>query len=454
MRIELLGGGGVRVPHLVYRLLKHRRELDLSEILLYDAVPARAAAMAALCEALVRRSGDAPLPLRVLDRPGGGGRVDFVLTAIRPGGDRGRARDEALCREVGLLGQETTGAGGFFMALRTLGPLTEAVGAALATSPAAWVLNFTNPAGLMTEALSALGVERVIGICDTPSHALAEIEQALDLEAGALTPDYFGLNHMGFFGALTDQSGTDRLPELFERYETLTARAETLRYFAPDVVRAIGALPVEYVHFYLDRRGAVERQARAEILRGAQIEALNTALWREVEAAMPDRPDTALDAYLRTMATRNATYFATETGASRRPLERPERYLESPGYEVVALAAMRALLGGPAATLMLDVPGGGARIGADAHEVFETTVRLDSSGVEVLAGRAPTGFVRGLVGAVKAFERLALEAWRRPGRAAVLAALLAHPLVADADAARRLLTLAEAAGVEGVAGVA
>ena len=452
MRIEVLGGGGVRVPHLVYRLLRHRSEIGLDEVLLYDSAPERAAAMGALLDALVARSGQPPLPIRVLERPDGGGRVDFILTAIRPGGDRGRARDEALCREVGLLGQETTGAGGMFMAIRTLGPLTEAVLRSLEASPDAWVLNFTNPAGLMTEALSALGVRRAIGICDTPSHFLQEIETALGVGAGALTPDYFGLNHLGFFSALVDQEGVDRLPGLLGRYEGYMPEIETFRYFAPAVVRAIGALPVEYVHFYLDRRGAVARQAQADILRGAQVEGLNRNLWERVMAALPDHPEGALDVYLETMMTRDATYFATETGAARRAPERPEAYLEHPGYEVVALAAMRALTGGESVTLMLDVPGGGERIGAPAHEVFETAVAVDASGVRVVPGGPPGEFVRGLVAAVKSYERLTLEAWRHPSREAQLAALLAHPLVADGDAAVRLLDLAAKAGVEGILG--
>ncbi len=452
MRLELLGGGGVRVPHLVYRVLAFKERLDLEEILLYDVDRRRAELMAALCTALARRRG-VELPLRILDRPGGGGPVDFVLTAIRPGLDAGRARDERLCREAGLLGQETTGACGFLMALRTVGPLTDAVLRSLDTSPDAWVLNFTNPAGIMTEALGQHGVARALGLCDTPSHLLQEVENGLGLGPDGLDAHYFGLNHLGFFTALLDSEGRDRLPDLLKDYERLAERIDTLRYFPAEIVRAIGSLPVEYVHFYLDRTGTLARQARSEG-RGGQIEGLNRTLWQAVADDMPGRPDAALDAYVKAMATRSATYLQAETGTARTQPAEWQTYLEEPGYEVVALRVIAALRGQGEARLLLDVAGGGAAVGAPAGEVYETSVLVDSAGVHVRPITPPSEWVRGLVGAVKAYERLTLRAAAEPTRETLLAALTAHPLVADVPSAIALLDKARAAGVEVVAGAA
>lgn len=446
MRIELLGGGGVRVPHLVYRLLAVKDRLDLEEVLLYDSQPRRVELMAGLCTALARRRG-VDLPLRILDRPGGGGRVDFVLTAIRPGLDAGRARDERLCREVGLLGQETTGACGFLMAVRTLGPLADIVLKSLDTSPDAWVLNFTNPAGMMTEGLVRRGVSRAVGLCDTPSHFLEELEAGLGAASGGLDAHYFGLNHLGFFSALVDAGGRDLLPRLLADYDRYAERIATLRYFPADVVRAIGQLPVEYVHFYLDRRGTLRRQGQGAG-RGAQVEALNRDLWRGVEASLPDRPDDALAAYIKAMATRSATYLQAETGTVRRHASDWQSYLEEPGYEVVAIAVMEALRGQGEARLLLDVAGGGAVVGAPPEEVYETSVRVDSAGVHVRDVTAPSDWVRGLVAAVKAYERLTLKAAAEPGRESLLAALMAHPLVADQEAALALLERGREVGVE------
>ncbi len=452
MRIELLGGGGVRVPHLVHRLLAVRERLDLDEILLYDTDRRRAELMAGLCTALVRRRGP-DLPLRVLDRPGGGGRVDFVLTAIRPGLDSGRARDERLCREVGLIAQETTGAVGFLMAMRTVAPLYQAVRASLETSPDAWVLNFTNPAGLMTEALTRQGVDRAVGLCDTPSHMLEQLEEALSVAPGSLDAHYFGLNHLGFFTALVDRDGRDRLGDVLARYDAIAEHVETLRYFSAETVRAIGQLPVEYVHFYLDRLDALRRQGES-LGRGAQIEALNRELWRVVAGSLPNRPEEALDAYLRTMATRSATYLEAETGTRRGRSAEPEAYLDEAGYEVIAIRLMEALAGAGEGRLLLNVAGGGRVIGAPADEVYETSVRVDRDGIHVLDVTAPREWVRGLVGAVKSFERLALAAAAAPSRETFLAALTAHPLVADEGAALALLDHGRAAGLETLANLA
>lgn len=452
MRLELLGGGGLRVPHLVYRLMTLREELDLEEILLYDVDRRRAETMAALCEELGRRQ-DTPVRLKVLDVPRPPDPVDFVLTAIRPGGDRGRARDEAVCREVGLLGQETTGAVGFLMALRTARPLVEGVLEALSPNPSAYVLNFTNPAGIMTDALCRAGVDKAVGLCDTPSHFLLELAEGLGLAEDDLQADYFGLNHMGFFTALTDKAGKDRLPDILGRLEELSQTVRPLGYFPPDVLRALGNLPTEYLHFYLDRRGSLSRQAATPISRGAQIETLNARFWERVHGSATPAADQVLDSYLEVMSTRSATYLRAETGSAYERQVDPKSYLDHPGYEAIAISAIQAVRGGPPARLMLDVAGGGESVGIQSPDVYETSVLVDQSGIHPKSVTAPSPVAQSLIASVKTYERLTLEAISHPGPDALLAALLAHPLVADGPLAMAFLDRAAAQGAEGVAGV-
>lgn len=449
MRLELLGGGGLRVPHLVYRLMTLREELGLEEILLYDTDHRRAETMAALCSELGTRRGT-PVRLTVLDTPRPPGSVDFILTAIRPGGDHGRARDEAVCRRVGLLGQETTGAVGFLMALRTAGPLVETVLEALSRSPSAYVINFTNPAGLMTEALHRAGVTRVAGLCDTPSHFLLELADGIGVPEASLTADYFGLNHLGFFTALRDDRGIDRLPDVLGSLEDLSKTVRPLGYFPPEVLRALGNLPTEYLHFYLDRRGSLARQATTPVSRGAQIEALNERFWETVHR---DGSTRILDTYLEVMATRSATYLRAETGSTYERQVDPTSYLEHPGYEAIAVQTMQALQGGAPARLMLDVAGGGESVGIQSSEVYETTVVVDTAGIHPRPVTPPSPIAHALIHSVKAYERLTLEAIRRPTPDALLAAVLAHPLVADGPVALSFLDEAAQQGAEGVAGV-
>lgn len=452
MRALLLGGGGLRVPHLVHGLLAETGDLALEELDLYDIDRRRADTMAALCAELARREERA-LRLTVLDRPRPPAPVDFVLTAIRPGGDHGRARDEALCRASGLLGQETTGAAGFLMALRTAPALVQGVTEALASNPSAYVLNFTNPAGLMTEVLSRAGVKRAVGLCDTPSHFLVELADALGIEEPALRPQYFGLNHLGFFTGIGDQDGRDLLPQVLADLERLRERVRPLGYFPAEVVRAIGNLPTEYVHFYLDRRGSLARQERTPESRGAQIERLNRRFWEAVAQEPAAKPEGVLDTYLSVMAERSATYLRAETGSTYvRPVD-GHTYLEQPGYEAIAIRAMRALTGGPPATLMLNVAAGGESIGVQSAEVYETTVRVDAQGLRAQPVTPPGPVAMSLLAQVKTYERLTLEAIAHPAADRLLAALLAHPLVADGPVAMAFLDRAAEAGVEGVQGV-
>jgi 6-phospho-beta-glucosidase len=437
----------VRVPRLVHGLVDPARGLPIEEIHLYDTDVPRAEAMALLCRELAREAR-AEVRIEVaqsLDRLPA---VDHILTAIRPGGDHGRARDEAVCRSVGLLGQETTGAAGFFMILRTVRPLLEAVSAALARSPDAWVLNFTNPAGVMTEALARAGAERVVGICDTPSHLVEELAPALGLAADRLVPSYTGLNHMGFFTGLADESGTDRLPEILARYEELSRAVRPLSYFPADWVRALGCLPVEYVHYYHDRAGTLQRQAAAAHGRGAQIESLNLGLWQALASFLPDNPPLALAVWREQMATRSATYMRAETGSPVLREVTAASYFTREGYEAVAIAVLQALAGEGERTLVLDAPARGAVAWAPPEEVFELSFRIGADGLVPAPGPALGGDALALLQSVKAYERLALQAALEPGEEAMVAALVAHPLVGGAERAHAVLRAAAAAGVE------
>lgn len=451
-RILVLGGGGVRVPRLVHGLVDPARALPIEEIHLYDVDGRRAAAMAVLCRELAREAG-ARVRIEVAARLDALPAVDHVLTAIRPGGDRGRARDEAVCKSAGLLGQETTGAAGFFMILRTARPLLEAVAAARVQSPEAWVLNFTNPAGVMTEALVQDGVARAVGVCDTPSHLVEELAPALGVDPDSLTPSYTGLNHMGFFTRLVDAGGADRLPEILARYEELSRVVRPLSYFPAAWVRSLGCLPVEYVHYYHDRAGTLARQAAAAQGRGGQIEDLNRALWQALDRLLPGDPAAALAAWRAQMATRSATYMRVETGSQVRREVSAATYFEREGYEAVAIALMQALAGRGARTLVLDAPSRGAIAWAGADEVFELSLRVDADGLRPVPGPPPGSEALALVRAVKAYERLALAAALHPTEDALVAALAAHPLMADEATARRVLTAAARAGVPVVAQV-
>src|SRR3954451_541597 len=179
MRLTILGGGGFRVP-LIYRaLLADREEGRVTHVTLHDLDPSR---LAAIGRVLSAQAGDDPLAPGVTattDLAEALTGADFVFFAVRVHGLRGRVIDERVALDEGVLGQETVGAGGIAYGLRTV-PVVRALARPISpVAPAAWVINFTNPAGLVTEAMSAHLGDRVIGICDSPSALARRVVRAL-----------------------------------------------------------------------------------------------------------------------------------------------------------------------------------------------------------------------------------------------------------------------------------
>src|SRR5688572_25988499 len=192
MKIAVIGGAGVRVPLLVNGLAG--AALGIDEFALYDPDHERLAVIAGLAR---RRSGSA----RVTTHASSAAAIDgasFVITSIRVAGMEARVRDERAALDLGFVGQETVGPGGFAMAVRTIPPLLDYARQVMQRAPDAWIINFTNPAGLVTQALTSETGARVVGICDTPTEVFQEVAHALGVPAEECRFDYVGLNHLGF----------------------------------------------------------------------------------------------------------------------------------------------------------------------------------------------------------------------------------------------------------------
>src|SRR5262245_62920331 len=241
MKIAVLGGGGFRVP-MVYGVLAERAtRLGLEEVALYDVDEQRLARIAPVLEGLAHER-DARLPFAAttsLDEAIDG--ADFVFCAIRVGRLEGRAVDERVALDEGVVGQETTGPGGLCFALRTVPVMVELARRVAERAPQAWFVNFTNPAGLVTEAVRAELGDRVLGICDSPSGLCRRVAAALGRRPDELWFDYFGLNHLGWLRSVRD--GTrDLLPELLDDDERL-ATFEEGRLFGGEWLGSLGLMP-------------------------------------------------------------------------------------------------------------------------------------------------------------------------------------------------------------------
>ena len=446
MKLAILGGGGFRVPMVYQALLADAGPLRDTEVVLHDSDPERLAVMESVLARLAGRSPDAPRVTAAGDLDAALEGADFVFSAIRVGGLAGRERDERIALDLGVLGQETTGPGGIAFGLRTIPVALHIAERARQLCPDAYVINFTNPAGMITEAMQRVLGERVIGICDTPSGLGRRITAALGLDPAEARLDYVGLNHLGWMRGVIC-GGADRLPGLLADDERLATLEET-DIFGADWIRTLGCVPNEYLYYYYFNRDAIAAIAAQDAPRGAFLTRQQNGFYAAASAA----PQRALDLWEQTHAERRSLYMAeARSGGERMPGTDGQRGADQPpggagepiqppegGYSGVALGVMRAIGGGEPATMILNVRNGDVLAGLDADAVVEVPTVVDASGVHPLPAAAPDMSQLGLMQQVKAVERLTIEAATTGSDDAMLRAFALHPLVDSISVARRL----------------
>lgn len=447
MRLLIAGGGGFRVP-LIYRALASGRFAGLaSELVLFDVDPARLAAIHAVLDSMP--APDVPLSVRSTTslRKGLPG-ADMVFAAIRPGGTAGRMADEAVARSLGLLGQETTGAGGISYALRTIPHMLALARQMRELCPEARLINFTNPAGMVTEALAPLLGRRVIGICDSAGGLVHRAARAagVELQAGKLDGvGYYGLNHLGWLYRL-ESEGLDVLPRLLADPGALQSFEEG-RLFPQPFLAELGALPNEYLYYYYRHDAARQAMAALPLNRGESIHRQQADLYPRLAVAGQD----AYRLWEEGRVSREEGYLAEARPDGER---RNEDDLAGGGYERVALTAMAALSGRGRTQLILNTrnalePANPATAdpaaalpaipGLPADAVVELPCTVTSHGAVPLPQAAPPEEQLNLLRSVKNVERLTVRAVTEGNREAALEAFAQHPLVGSADLAAQLL---------------
>ncbi|MFF5757225.1 6-phospho-beta-glucosidase [Streptomyces longwoodensis] len=431
MRLTILGGGGFRVPLVYGALLTDRGEGRVTEVVLHDLDAGRLHAVARVLAEQASATGDAPRVTATTDLDEALRGADFVFSAIRVGGLEGRADDERVALAEGVLGQETVGAGGIAYGLRTVPVAVDIARRVARLAPDAWVINFTNPAGLVTEAMSRHLGDRVIGICDSPVGLGRRIARVLGADPKQAWIDYVGLNHLGWVRGLC-VAGRDELPRLLAD-PALLGSFEEGKLFGADWLRSLGAIPNEYLHYYYFNREAVHSYQQAERTRGAFLRDQQARFYAEVG----NRGTSALELWDRTRAEREATYMAENretAGAGERDADDL-----SGGYEKVALALMRAIARDERTTLILNVRNRHTLAALDPDAVIEVPCLVDASGAHPIAVDPLPGHATGLVCSVKAVEREVLAAAESGSRATAVKAFALHPLVDSVNVARRLV---------------
>ena len=298
------------------------------------------------------------------------------------------------------------------MALRTVPVAIEHARLVEKLAPEAWIINFTNPAGLITQAISAHTEARVVGICDTPAELFFRIALALREPLRDVACEYLGLNHLGWVRAVRVR-GEEMIDRLLE-HDSLLRSLYQSDLFPPALIRSLRLIPTEYLFFYYRQRAAMENQHAAAATRGEELLELNRRVMLELESSLKMGDSTgALRAYRAYLNRRNASYMHLEADGTS-AFQQPDligTFEGATGYHRIAIETISALKSSELRPIVLNVRNQGAIDELERDDVVEIPCMLDCSGPHPDPYRAASPkIVRGLTIAVKTYERLTIEA--------------------------------------------
>jgi len=437
MKLTIIGAGGVRTPLILNAIVKRNERLGFTRLALLDIDKKHLELMAKVTEAVERSLWGSVDILRTTDATEALDGADFVITTFRVGGIEGRVLDERLALEHNVIGQETTGPGGFAMAMRSIPVVFEYIEIMKKVCPDAWLINFANPSGLITEAVTSNQLwKRIVGICDGPSTLwayAASLLHATSLQDVDL--DYFGLNHLGWIRSI--KSGNKEfLPELLDM---IAKTGGIPGYpFKPEFLSALGLIPNEYLKYFYATDHSLKKLKSKKKTRGELLLDANNRLFMELQN---NAEKNYQEIYQKYLAHRHGTYSddydegATILDTNR---ERAER-LAPDGYAGVALDFIEGITGKKPGKLILNVPNKSSISGMGAEDIVELSCKIEKNKIS----NQPVGNIPdhclGLMKQVKAYEKLTVEAATRGSYQKAWLALALHPLVRDEENARLIL---------------
>ena len=411
MKLAVVGGGSTYTPELVAGLAREGERLNLAELVLQDIDPERRDVVGGLAERMLRAAGyDGRFSVTDdLDAAVEG--ASFVLIQLRVGGQEARLSDETLPLACGCIGQETTGAGGLGKALRTVPVVLQIADRVRElAAPDAWVVDFTNPVGIVVRGLLDAG-HRAVGLCNVAIGIQRAIARLLGIEPERVLIDQVGLNHLTWVRAV-QVDGTEVLPDLLAEHVD-----ELADMVPPSLLQKLGAIPSYYLHYFYLHDEELERQ--------------RTAKPRAAEVAEIERE--LLELYRDPNLTTKPKLLERRGGAY---------------YSEAATQLVRSLATGDGDVQVIDVRNDGTLAGLVDDDVVEVPARIDSAGPKPLPQPPLAPEMLGLVQHVAAYERLAVQAAITGDRDLVYKALLAHPLIGQVPQVDELTETLLAAGRE------
>lgn len=407
MKITVIGSGSTYTPELVEGLIEHGKALGVTHLSLFDVNAERQEVVGNLIHRMVQKAGS-PFQVNVTqDRQEAITGAAFVLNQIRVGGQQARHDDTIFCLEEGVIGQETTGAAGFAKALRTIPVVLDICSDIRRYAPSAWLINFTNPAGIVTEAVLKYGDVPVIGLCNAPIGIQMMYAKKYGVGPEAIDLDYVGLNHLSWVRRIF-VSGEDKTAEALANPPSKAANIPDLE-INDAFWHALGMLPNGYLNYFYMTDEMVAHLKSQEKTRAEEVMAIEeTLLEKYRDPDLKEKP--------KELEKRGGAYYST-----------------------VAVSLIRAIATNSGARHIVNVRNNGTLPDLPDDVAIEVTASVDRRGAHpYVIGRVEPE-IRGLMQQVKAYEELTVEAAVHNDYNKALLALANNPLVPSIHKAKRLL---------------
>ncbi|MEV4382279.1 6-phospho-beta-glucosidase [Streptosporangium sp. NPDC049644] len=407
MKLAVVGGGSTYTPELIDGFARLRDELPLTEIALVDPDVRRLEPVSGMARRMLARAGHPARVVATTSVEEGVAGARAVLLQLRVGGQAARDVDETLPLECGCVGQETTGAGGLAKALRTVPVVLDIAEKIRKHAPDAWIVDFTNPVGIVTRALLEAG-HRAIGLCNVAIGFQRRFAANLGVAPERISLGHVGLNHLTWERAVR-LDGVDVLPRLLESHAEEIAEDVGL---SAALIRHLGVVPSYYLRYFYEHDLVVAEQ-RTRPSRAAEVSAMETAL-------LEMYTDPAVDTKPELLEKRGGAF-----------------------YSEAAVALIASLVGDRGDTQVVNLRNDGTLPFLPDEAVIEVPATITAAGATALPVDPVEPLFAGLIAHVTAYETLALAAALHGGEDRVADALLAHPLIGQAalskDLARRLI---------------
>lgn len=411
IKLAIVGAGSTYCPELMQGLIRRKDILPLDELRLSDIDESRLNIVGEFCERVLLENGMEPRITRTKDLSRALDGADFVVAQIRAGKLEARIRDEKIPLGFGLIGQETTGIGGFTNALRTIPQMGEIAAAIERYAPHAWLINFSNPSGIVTEYLLNHTPIKAVGLCNLPIGAQERIAKLLQIPMEQVRLETASLNHCGAITAV-HVGGKNVLPQLLEQSSLAQAaeREPWIQTYRP-IIELLEAIPNDYLQYFFYRERKLNEQLSAAQTRGEACVEIETRL---------------------------LSYYADERNRTI-----PSMLAERGGhlYSEAAIALIASLSGAAPGYHVVDVQNRGVLNFLPDNSVIETSCFVEKDTItRVPATVVPGDMLRSLLISVKAYETLAVKAAITGDRKTALQALACNPITADFDKAAPCLT--------------